>query len=122
MIKKNDILLIGAIVILCLAALAFMLLSRKEGSKVIVYVGGNEHASFSLDENVEYTVKQENGAYNTFIIKDGKVDMIAASCPDKICVNERSKHYRNETITCLPNNVVLEISGGEEGDVDIIAK
>lgn len=122
MIKKNDILLIGAIVILCLAALAFMLLSRKEGSKVIVYVGGNEHASFSLDENVEYTVKQENGAYNIFIIKDGKVDMIAASCPDKLCVKDRSIHYSNETIVCLPNNVVLEIANGQKGDVDIIAK
>jgi len=121
-IKKNDLLLIVAIVFISLAAFAFMFLSRKEGSKLIVYVGGKEHATFSLDEDVEYTVKQENGAYNTFIIKDGKVDMIAASCPDKLCVKDRSIHYSNDTIVCLPNNVVLQIVGGEEGDVDIIAK
>lgn len=122
MIRKNDLLLAGIILLIGLASIALMLMFRREGSRVIVYLNGNEHASFSLSEDVKYTVRQENGAYNTFIIKDGKVDMIEASCPDKLCVKDRSIHFNNETIVCLPNNVVLQISDGKEGDVDIIAK
>ena len=108
--------------IICLAAFAFILLTRKEGGKVLVYVGGEEYASFPLNEDLEYTVKQENGSFNTFVIKDGQVDMIAASCPDKLCVKDRSIHYNNETIVCLPNNVVLEIISEEESDVDLMAE
>lgn len=122
MIKRNDFILIGAIVFICLAAFAFMFFSRKEGSRLIVYVDGNEYASYPLNEDLEYTVRQENGTYNTFIIKNGEVDMVAASCPDKLCVKDRSIHYSNETIVCLPNNVVLQIVNGDESDVDIMAK
>lgn len=107
---------------ICLAAFAFMLLSRKEGSKLVVYVNGNVYKTFSLNEDTEFTVRQENGAYNSFIIKNGHVDMIKASCPDKLCVKDRSIHYNNETIVCLPNNVVLQITDGEESNVDITAK
>lgn len=122
MIKKNDMVLIGVILLICLLAFAFMLFSRREGSKVIVFVNGQEYKTFSLNENTEFTVRQDNGAFNTFAIENGKVDMTAASCPDKLCVKDRDIHYNNETIVCLPNNVVLQISNGDDGDVDIIAR
>jgi hypothetical protein len=99
-----------------------MLLSRKEGSKVVVFVNGKVNDTFALKEDTEYTVRQDNGAYNTFIIKDGHVDMTDANCPDKLCVKDRDIQYNNETIVCLPNNVVLQITDGEDNDVDIIAQ
>mgnify|MGYP000477356262 CR=1 FL=1 len=122
MIKKNDLILIGVILCICLAAFAIMLLSRKEGSKLIVYLNGEVYKSFPLDEDIEFTVNQEDGSYNTFVIKDGEVDMIDASCPDKLCVKDRSIHYNNETIVCLPNKLVLEIANGVEDDIDMIAR
>lgn len=122
MIKKNDIILIAVILIICLASFAFMLLSRKEGSKVVVFVDGKVNDTFTLKEDTEYTVRQDSGAYNTFIIKDGHVDMTDANCPDKLCVKDRNIHNNNETIVCLPNNVVLQIEDGEDSEVDIIAK
>lgn len=122
MIKKNDMILIGVILLICILAFAFMLFSRKEGSKLIVFVNGQEYKIFSLNEATEFTVRQDDGSFNTFVIENGKVDMTAASCPDKLCVKDRDIHYNNETIVCLPNNVVLQISNGDEADVDIIAK
>lgn len=122
MIKKNDMILIGVILLICMLAFAFMLFSRKEGSKLIVFVNGQEYKIFSLNEATEFTVRQDDGSFNTFVIENGKVDMTAASCPDKLCVKDRNIHYNNETIVCLPNNVVLQISNGDEADVDIIAK
>lgn len=122
MIKKNDMILIGVILLICMLAFAFMLFSRKEGSKLIVFVNGQEYKIFSLNEATEFTVRQDDGSFNTFVIENGKVDMTAASCPDKLCVKDRDIHYNNETIVCLPNNVVLQISNGDEADVDIIAK
>jgi hypothetical protein len=121
MIKKNDIILIGVLLILGLAVIAFMSLTKKEGSKVVITVEGEVYDTLYLKEDASYTVKLENGEFNTFEIKDGYVDMLDASCRDKICVNHKDIHYNNETIVCLPNKVVLEVTESEDSGVDAIA-
>lgn len=121
MIKKNDLIMIGVIVILAVAVIAFMNFTKKEGSKVVITVGGEVYDTLYLNEDTSYTVKLEDGSYNTFEIKDGDVDMVDASCPDKICVKHRSIHYNNDTIVCLPNKVVLEVTEAEDSGVDAIA-
>jgi hypothetical protein len=121
MIKKNDLVLVGIVLALCLLILAFFQLTKEEGSRVIVTIDGKLYETFSLDSDTSFTIQGENGSYNTFVIKDGYVDMTDASCPDKICVKHKRIHYNHETITCLPNKVVLEITNGQENQVDIIA-
>lgn len=121
MIKKNDLILIGVILILGIAVIAFMNLTKKEGSQVVITVDGEVYDTLYLREDTSYTVKLKDGSYNTFVIKDGYVDMVDANCPDKICVKHRSIHFNNDTIVCLPNKVVLEVTGSEESDVDAIA-
>jgi hypothetical protein len=122
MLKKNDLILIGVVILLGLAFIVYTNVTKKEGSQVIVTVDGKPYQTFPLNEDTSFTVKGENGAYNTFEIKDGYVDMTDASCPDRICVNHKHIHYNHETITCLPNKVVLEVTGTQESDVDIIAR
>lgn len=119
--KKNDLILIMVILVLGAVAILYMNFSKESGSKVRVIVKQEELKSFDLEENIEYTIEGENGAWNTFVIKDGYVDMIDASCPDKLCVSQKSIHYDHETIVCLPNQVVLEIEDGEENPIDSIA-
>ncbi|MDF2906522.1 MAG: putative rane protein [Herbinix sp.] len=121
MIKKNDLILIGVILVLGLAVIAFMNITKEEGSKVVITVDGKVYDTLYLKEDTSYTVKLDNDNYNTFEIKDGYVDMMDASCPDKICVNHNNIHYNNETIVCLPNKVVLEVTQSEDSGVDAIA-
>lgn len=121
MIKRNDFILIGAVILLCAMVLIFVSLTKKEGSKVVITVDGKVYDTLSLDKDITFTVKGANGEYNTFTIKNGYVDMVEANCPDKLCVKQKAIHYNNETIVCLPNKVVLQIKGGEENDVDVIA-
>ena len=120
--KKNDKILIA--VILLLGAITWMIIAftKQEGSKVRVTVDGKEYKEFNLKQDTTYTVELENGEWNTFMIKDGHVDMTEASCPDKLCVNHSDISYNHETIVCLPNKVVLQIIDGEENDVDAVAK
>ncbi|NLP35159.1 MAG: NusG domain II-containing protein [Clostridiales bacterium] len=119
--KRNDLILIIVIVVLGIGALLFINFTKESGSKVGVTVKQEEIASFALDEDIVYTIEGENGAWNTFEIKDGYVNMIDASCPDKLCVSQSKIHYDHETIVCLPNQVVLEIIGGEVNPIDSIA-
>lgn len=119
--KKNDLYLIGGILILIAVSFLLIHLYKSEGSKLLVTVDGKDYKTFSLNENTVFTIQQEDGQWNTFEIKDGDVRMLEASCPDKLCVKFGKIHYDGESITCLPNRVVLRIIDGEENDLDAIA-
>jgi hypothetical protein len=82
MIKKNDLILVGIVILLGLAILAFTNLTKVEGSKVIVTIDGKVYKTFPLNKATTFTVKGKDGSFNTFVIQDGYVDMTDASCPD----------------------------------------
>ncbi len=121
MIKKNDLILAGAILIIALAAVVFINVTKKEGAVVVVTIGGEVYKTLPLDEDTTLTIGDRQGDYNVLEIKEGEVTMTEANCPDKICVAHRSIHYDHESIICLPHGVSVEIRDGEKSDVDMIA-
>ena len=48
--------------------------------------------------------------------------MVEADCPDKLCVHQKAISKNNETIICLPNKVVVQVTSGEESEFDSVAK
>ncbi len=121
MIKKNDVILIGLLLILALGVLLFLNFNKKEGSRVLVTVDGKPYQTFDLDVDTTFTVSDGKGGYNTFAIENKRVDMLEASCPDKICVNHKAIRYNHDTIVCLPNKVVLTIESEQDSNVDAVA-
>jgi len=120
--KKGDIIIIAA----ALFAAAFLYFSGilspgEDGGKAVVYVNGEAQQTISLKEDGEYKFEVEDG-YNILAVKDGKADMIEADCRDKICVNHTPIYRENESITCLPHKLVVEIEGGEENEVDVVVQ
>lgn len=119
--KKNDIILIGGIIVLMALGFLFIQLSKTEGSKLLITIDGVEHKTLYINEDTTYKLEHDDGEWNTFEIKDGFVRMLDASCPDKLCVKHKKIHFDNESITCLPNRVVLRVIEAEESDLDAIA-
>jgi hypothetical protein len=120
--KKGDIIIIAAVI--CAAAFLYfsgILSPGEKGGKAVVYIDGKKVQEISLDQEGEYTFETEDGGYNVLLIKDGKADMLEADCRDKICVNHSPIYRENESITCLPHKLVVEIEGGEKNDVDAVA-
>ena len=109
--KKKDLILICSVLVL---AAAFWLVPRAVGlfgnskeQKLRITVSGEEYGTYSLEEDQVIKV----GDTNVCEIKDKKVTMISADCPDQLCIHQRSIQLQGETIVCLPNKVVLEIMG-----------
>lgn len=119
-LKKNDWILIAGILIIALLAILFMTWSKKEGAKVVVTVDKQIYKTLPLNEDTTLLIGEKTVDYNILEIKDGKVRMTEANCPDKICVEHRAIHYDHESIVCLPHKVTVEIRGGEDSDVDIM--
>lgn len=116
--KKKDWLLV--IIVLAIAVLGFgihMLNGKKDAGFVTVTVNGEVQGVYSLDEEQTIDINHTN----TLLIKDGKADMIEASCPDKVCVNQKAISRKNESIICLPNKVIVEVTSGDESELNAVA-
>lgn len=117
--KKNDIILIGILLALSLAAFGGAALYAKLGTRqpqAVVYLKGKEKGRYPLSENITLEIRQEDGGYNILKIEGGKADITGASCPDKVCVRQRPAGGRGESLVCLPNQLTVEIeNGGEDG-------
>lgn len=115
---KLDVIIIAGMVAIGFLILAVVLLTQKEGETVIVEVAGAPVASFPLTEERTYIIEGKNGGTNTLMIKDGCAWIGDASCPDGLCKHMGKIHDSSHSIICLPNEVVVRISGGEDADID----
>lgn len=104
----NDIILIAAVLLIAAIGLCVYSLLREPGQKVIVTVDGEQYAEYDLNGNIDEEIVSKYGK-NRLIIKDGKATISEATCPDLICVHHRAISMEGESITCLPNRVVVSI-------------
>lgn len=118
--KRNDIILIGAFLLLAILLSVYLYAYGDEGDKVIVKIDGEVSEEFSLSENINYIIELGDGKYNTLRIQDGYAEITDASCPDQICVNHQPIQKSGESIVCLPNKLVIEIESDSARDIDAI--
>lgn len=124
MIKKADVLLGLFLILTCLASLLLLGKTGMAGSTVHVTVDGKPYGSYDLAEDRQIEIKQESDGQphrNVIEIKDGGVAMVKSDCKNQVCVHEGRIKKSNQTIVCLPNHVVVTISGGDTGGIDAIS-
>lgn len=124
LLRKNDIYLIGILLIIFLLILGGVKLTQKGGTEVVVSIDGAEAYSFPIDEDLEFEITGYDGGTNLLIIENGYAYLKEASCPDKLCVHMGRINKDGQSIICLPNRVVVEIrSAGKiksEDDYDTV--
>ena len=116
-IKHGDIVLIIMIALAAVLLLVFFAVkdygaggTGKAGKKTLV---------ISEDRKIcgEYQLDQDRtieiGSGNVCEIKNGKVYMVSADCPDQLCVRSAPISRTGECIVCLPNRVILTIESKE---------
>lgn len=126
MIKKWDIVLLIALLLLSLLPEGVFILSGSdrmlEGTKAVVQVNGSVYKEIPLSEHHgtdTFTIQTADG-YNTVVVKDQKIGIIEADCPDKICIQEGFIRNSGETTVCLPHKVMIEIRSTATEEPDII--
>lgn len=101
----------------------FLRINRPEGGTVVVRVSGEQYGSYDLRTDQEIEITGKDGGTNLLQIRDGKASVTQASCPDLLCVHQAAVSRQGESIICLPNEVVVEISAAkEETTYDVLSK
>lgn len=63
----------------------------------------------------EFTVEYR-GRFNRIRTQDGKIAVVGADCPDKDCVKRGWLKKPGDSAVCLPNRLVIRITGQSEID------
>lgn len=116
--NKQAKILIGVLIAVVLLS-AGVLLWRKLNPKPaqIAKISQNGQLLEEIDlsqvkEPYSFVIEGENGALNTVQVEPGRICISEASCPDQICVHQGWISDGSEPIVCLPNQVIIQITGG----------
>ena len=110
--KKEKLFILAILLLAALLWLALQLFGSQEYGRIRISVDGEEYGTYSLSEDQIITINDTNICE----IKDGKIKMTDASCPDHLCIKQGAVDARGGTIVCLPNKVVIE--GVRDGSSD----
>ena len=109
-ISRNDVIFLA---ILLAVVTVFLVVYERTGTRA--------DAGACVRVTVDGIV-QDGVTTNVLTIRDGRADMTEADCPDKLCVHQKAISKNHEMIVCLPNKVVVEVTGSEENGFDSIAR
>ena len=114
MFKKLDFVIIAVLMIL--SFLPEIILGASVGKGLSntyaeITVSGKLYKNIPLsqhrgEETIE--LKTKDGV-NIIKIKDNKIGIIEADCPDKVCMNPQYIEKPGESLVCLPHKVMIEI-------------
>ena len=86
----------------------------RQADRAEIWSEGELKYTLELSQDTEVTVQTARGS-NTVTVKDGKIAVTAADCPDHYCMK---RGYRNggTQIVCLPNRLVIKFVGSQSVD------
>ncbi|HBH3575463.1 TPA: NusG domain II-containing protein [Clostridioides difficile] len=122
--KKKDILLILGILVVITACYGIInVINSKNAENIEIYVDNKLYKTVSINAKEEFKI-ESRGGYNIVKIHDKGVEIVDASCPDKVCVHTGFINKPSQSIVCIPNRVSIKINTNEKNDnqEDIISK
>jgi hypothetical protein len=118
--KKGD--KITAIVIACIIVISsigvFAYMNIIKGSRHIAEIkqDGKVIRTIDLDkiDTAEEIKITYNDGYNIIRVENGRIKIIDADCPDKLCVKTGWITESGQSVICLPHKLIIKIQGGSK--------
>ena len=111
--------ILAALILILAGSAAFLLLRPKgEGQVACITLNGKVVLEIDLsrvEQPSTLTLEGPGGFSNTITVKKGRICVSKAGCPDQICVHQGYISDGTTPIVCLPNRLIIEITGGGSG-------
>ncbi|MBQ2470027.1 MAG: NusG domain II-containing protein [Ruminococcus sp.] len=99
-----------------------LLFAPSDHNKVLIRRDGEVLYSLDLSKETNRTfVIPYGGSSNTIEIRDGRIRVMEAECPDKVCVRTGWLSSSAIPIVCLPNHLEISFASGND-DIDAVAE
>ena len=110
---KYWVVLLAALLLIC-TVLSVVFLRPGQAQQAEIWSDGKLIKTVLLRIDQEFTVESADGV-NTVAVRDGKIAVTAASCPDGYCM-QRGFCQGGAQIVCLPNRLVIKFVAQQEID------
>ena len=112
-LPRRDLILVLALLLVAAVWYGFTRYQALKGPSEIaqVTVDGKLVETLDLSHNTTVTITGAGGGTNVLVVENGEIWCSEASCPDKLCVKQGKKHLSTDTIVCLPNKMVVTVTG-----------
>lgn len=117
--KSVKICLTAVIVVFVISVIATLVILSPKDEKSAVYVEilRDNEVVCTLDPAVEtdrtFRIECENG-WNEITVKDGKICVSDADCPDRTCVKSGYLRHEHLPVVCLPHRLVIRFAEDDE--------
>lgn len=124
--RKTKLCIIIVILLIAASLLAIAAINHRSAKGTIAEIIQDGKCIKTIDlsqvtQPYEFTVTWENNSSNTIRVEPGKIAVVAASCPDKICMETGYISDSLKPITCLPNHLIIRIQNKKTGTLDGIS-
>lgn len=122
--RKKDFILIFVVSLIIAGAFGVnYFVNTKNVDSIEIYMDNKLYKTYDINDKQEIKIKSKEG-YNIVKIHDKGVEIIEASCPDKVCIHQGFITKSSESIVCLPNKVHIKITteDNHESEEDVISK
>ena len=112
LMNKSDIKLVLVLLSISLIGIIVFKFFSKSGGSALVYHDGVLIKTIDLSINDRYVVNGDNGDV-VIVVNDGKIKVDEENSPLHLCSKQGYISNTYESIVCLPNKIVINISGDE---------
>lgn len=110
----------AAVILICAVVWLVILSPGSSGGKTAVIASDGEIVEEidlnGVSEPYEFTVENGAGGTNVVRVENGRIAVIDASCPDKVCMERGFIENGALPIVCLPNELSITISRTDENE------
>lgn len=122
-LKKGDIIICIALLLFSVLGLFLPAFHAGNGAMVVVSINGISYTEVSLSKDQTVEIKgNDDSVCNIIAIQDGQARMLSATCLNQVCVRQSSISATNETIICLPNKVIIEVTSSIDNQIDSVSE
>lgn len=123
--KKRSVLFGCIFISVCLICAAIILKKPSSSAKTAVIRSGNKiikTIDLSGGETLTFDIPSPSGGKNTVHAENGKIGVIFADCPDRLCVKQGMTGSAAFPIVCLPHKLSIEITDADKNRPDAAAR
>ena len=113
---KYWIALLGVLLLVCIGLTIPLLIPQEAATYADIISEATVVHTVDLRIDREITITNSRGSQNTVTIRDGKIAVTQADCPDHYCMH-RGFCNSGTQIVCLPNELIIRFTGEQEIDM-----
>lgn len=106
--------LVVFLLLLAIGVSFYVVGQRPKGRQVVVEQGGRVVFAAPLRSDRKVVLAGPHGE-TVVAIRNGRACIVAASCPNKVCMGMGEVSRQGQMIACVPNGLLLHVEG-EPGD------